>query len=262
MPELSTTLSEWWNGTRNIALWCTMAWYDIALRYRRSILGPLWLTASTGAMLIGMGPLYATLFGQPLSRFFPHLTLGIVFWNFFTSTINDGCLVFVSGAQYLKQPGFCPVTLVWRIIAKNILQLAHTILLYIPVMIWAGIRPNSVMLVFFIGFVVVIINLHAFALTLGVLTARFRDVGQIVASALTLLMFLTPVFWFPEDLPARSRFILYNPLAQMLEVLRSPLLGLGLEMQAGKLLIAFTLLNVLVAGLCYHYSRRHLVYWV
>lgn len=62
---------DWWAGTRNVELWSTLAWYDIVLRYRRSMLGPLWLTISMGAMLIGMGPLYSTLFNVPINKFFP-----------------------------------------------------------------------------------------------------------------------------------------------------------------------------------------------
>ena len=69
--------TDWWDGTRRTDIWWTLAWFYIVLRYRRSMLGPLWLTLSMGAMIGGMGPLYASIFGTELSKFFPHLTLGI-----------------------------------------------------------------------------------------------------------------------------------------------------------------------------------------
>ena len=260
--QLHSAWGDWWAGTRNTELWWTLAWYDVVLRYRRSMLGPLWLTLSTGALLAGMGPLYATLFKVPISTFFPHLTLGIIFWTFFTATINDGCSVFINGAQYLKQPGFSPSVLIWRSLARNILQLAHTIVLYLPVAIWAGIPLSPRMLLFLPGFAIVVINLHALTLTLGIICARFRDVAQIVASMLQLLMFLTPVFWFPSSLPGRSHAILYNPLAQLLDVVRLPLLG---DMPAPgtiRFLMLFTVLNILIAAAVYRLNRRHLVYWV
>ncbi len=52
------------------------------------MLGPLWLTLSMGAMIGGMGPLYSSLFGTELSKFFPHLALGIIFWGFFSSVVD------------------------------------------------------------------------------------------------------------------------------------------------------------------------------
>ena len=40
-----------------------------------------------------------------------------------------------------------------------------------------------------------------------------------------MLMFLTPVFWLPSSLPGRAQYILWNPFAQMLDLLRTPLMG-------------------------------------
>jgi ABC-type polysaccharide/polyol phosphate export permease len=99
-------------------------------------------------------------------------------------------------------------------------------------------------------------------ITLGIVCARFRDVVPVVASVLQLLMFLTPVFWFPDQLPERARFVLYNPLAQMLDVLRLPLMGGFPAEGTWRLLIAFALLNVAIAVGLYSYARQRLVYWV
>ena len=131
--------ADWWEGTRRTDIWWTLAWFDIVLRYRRSMLGPLWLTLSMGAMIGGMGPLYSSLFGTELSKFFPHLALGIIFWGFFSSMVTDSCNAFIGSANYLKQ-GYFPISLfVWRSMARNLIQFAHQIVLYIPVAIWAGI---------------------------------------------------------------------------------------------------------------------------
>jgi lipopolysaccharide transport system permease protein len=257
-----TAWGDWWAGTRHVDLWGTLAWYDIVLRYRRSLLGPWWITLSMGAMLVGMGPLYAALFGVPLARFYPHLALGIIFWNFLSTTINDGCQVFIAAAPYLKQGAVPRSVFVWRSLARQVFFLAHHLMLYLPVAIWAGVRWSPQMVLAVLGLLVAIINLHALSITLGLLSARFRDVSNIVSSSLQLLMFLTPVFWFPEKLPERSRFILYNPLAQLLDVLRLPLLGGYPAPGTALFLLYFTVLNVAVAAVLYARLRRQVVYWV
>ncbi|MFM8415209.1 MAG: ABC transporter permease [Planctomycetota bacterium] len=257
-----TAWTDWWAGTRRFDLWSTLAWYDIVLRYRRSIIGPLWITLSMGAMLLGMGPLYAALFDVPLARFYPHLALGIIFWNFFSTTLNDGCQVFITAAAYLKQGPVPRSVFVWRSLARHLFFLAHHVVLYLPVALWSGLAWSPRMLLAIPGLLVVIVNLHALSITLGLLSARFRDVPNIVSSSLQLLMFLTPVFWFPEKLPERSRFILYNPLAQLLDVLRVPLLG-GLPAPGTLWFLGyFTTLNVAVAAYLYATCRRRVVYWV
>lgn len=258
----SAAWGDWWQGTRNVELWATLAWYDVVLRYRRSILGPLWITISMGGLLAGMGPLYAGLFNVPTSRFFPHLALGIIFWNFFSTTIAESCSVFVAAAPYLKQGEFPRSVFIWRHLAKNLMQLAHHAILYLPIAAWAGIPCSWRMLMFVPAILVVLVNLHALSVTLGIVAARFRDVGQLVASMLQLLMFLTPVFWFPDNLPSRAKFILYNPLAQMLDSVRLPLLG-GLPTPGTWwFLLAFTAVNVGVAVTAYAWKQRQIVYWI
>lgn len=261
-PNVAAAGRDWWTGTRNVELWWTLAWYDIVLRYRRSLLGPLWLTISMGMLLVGMGPLYAVLFHVPLQRFFPHLALGIVFWTFFTSSILDGCSVFIGAAPYLKQGDSPGSVFVWRSLARNLIQLAHHLILYVPVAIWAGLAWSPRMLLFAPGLVLILINLHAAMITLGIVCARFRDLILVVTSLFQLLLFLTPVFWFPESLPERARFVLYNPLAQLLDVVRMPLLGAVVASGTWWFLLYFTLLNVALAAGLYLTKRQQLVYWI
>jgi len=254
--------ADWWAGTRNVDLWWTLAWYETVLRYRRSLLGPLWITLSMGAMLVGMGPLYSTLFNVPIRAFYPHLTLGIIFWTFMSTAINESCQMFIAAAPYIKQGDFPRSIFVWKGLSKQVINLAHHILLYVPVAIWAGITLSPLMLVFLPGLLLVLINLHALSITLGIICARFRDVSQIVSSVLQLLMFLTPVFWLPDTLPNRVHLILYNPLAQLLDVIRLPLLGGSVAPGTWRFLACFSCLNVVVAAILYAKKRRVLVYWI
>lgn len=46
-------------------------WLDIKLRYRGSILGPFWLTASTAVMVAAMGVLYAYLMNMDVHKYLP-----------------------------------------------------------------------------------------------------------------------------------------------------------------------------------------------
>ncbi|WP_395348979.1 ABC transporter permease [Variovorax sp. UC122_21] len=243
-------------------IWWTLAWFDIVLRYRRSLLGPLWLTLSMGIMIGGMGPLYSGLFGTELSRFFPHLALGVIFWGFFSNIVTDACHSFVNSAHYLKQ-GYFPITLfVWRGLSRNIIQFGHQIVLYVPVALWAGISLSWHALLFVPAFLLLIINAHAVGLVLGLVCTRFRDVTQIVTSMMQMLMFLTPVFWLPENLPGRARYVLWNPLAQMLDLLRTPLMGGIPDLHHWLAIAGWTVVSVVCASLLFIKYRRRVVYWL
>jgi lipopolysaccharide transport system permease protein len=260
--DLRAAWADWWAGTRHVSLWGTLAWYDTVLRYRRSMLGPLWITLSMGILLLGMGPLYAVLFGVPLARFYPHLALGVIFWHFFVGAITDGCWVFINAAPYLKQAEFSLATFAWRSLARQVIQLAHHIVLFVPVAIWAGVGWSPRQLLVVPGLLIVLVNLHALAIVLGILTARYRDIAPIVTASLQFLMFLTPVFWLPESLHGRARFVLANPLAQLLDIVRLPLLGSLPAAGTWWFLAVWTTLVVVAAGALYTALRRRVVYWI
>jgi len=255
-------VADWLAGTCRIGLWGTLAWYDTVLRYRRSLLGPLWITLSMGLLLLGMGPLYAVLFDVPLRRFYPHLALGVIVWHFLVGAVTDGCQVFIAAAPYLKQAAFPLSAFVWRSLARLVIQFAHHLVLYVPVAIWAGVTVSPRQLLAIPGLLLVLVNLHAIMTILGILTARFRDVAPITAAAMQFLMFLTPVFWMPDSLHGRARYVLWNPLAQLLDVVRLPLLGSLPAPGTWRLLALFTVLTVAVAGALYASCRRKVVYWI
>ena len=253
---------DWWEGTRRADIWLTLGWFDIVLRYRRSMLGPLWLTLSMAAMIAGMGPLYASLFGTELSTFFPHLALGIIFWTFFTTLVTESCNAFVSSANYLKQ-GYFPISMfVWRAMTRNLIVFAHQIIIYIPVALFTHISLSWSALLFIPAFLLMLINAHAIGLVLGLICTRYRDVTQIVTSVMQLLMFLTPVFWLPESLPDRAKYVLYNPFAQMLDLLRRPLMGGVSDMHNWWGILGWTAAGLIASAWLFRRYRRRVVYWL
>ena len=85
---------------------------------------------------------------------------------------------------------------------------------------------------------------------------------QIVTSVMQMLMFLTPVFWMPESLPERAQYILWNPFAQMLELLRRPLMGGVADMHNWIGILGWTALSLLAAMVLFTKYRRRVVYWL
>ena len=70
-------------------LWMTLGWQDIKQCYRRSSLGPLWITLSLGITVLTMGFLYARLFHQDIHTYLPFLSVEMVFFALVSSLIND-----------------------------------------------------------------------------------------------------------------------------------------------------------------------------
>ncbi|MCY1376097.1 ABC-2 type transporter [compost metagenome] len=118
------------------------------------------------------------------------------------------------------------------------------------------------MLLIIPAFVILIINAHALGLLLGLICTRYRDVTQIITSLMQMLMFLTPVFWLPENLPSRAKYVLWNPFAQMLDLLRTPLMGGVAHLHSWIGIGVWTVLCVSIASVLFIKYRRRVVYWL
>jgi len=254
---------EWWSGTTDYPLWWTLAWKDIADRYRRSMLGPFWLTISMAVVLGGMGPLYARLFNVPIVVFFPHLALGVIIWQFITVTLNEAGTTFVTAAPFLKSRPYPLSAFIWRIIARNLVTLLHQLPVFLPIAYFAGIRPTPATLLFFPGLLLLVLALHALAMIAAIVCTRFRDVPQIIASLLQLAVFMTPVLWLPSSLPPAAQWIVkYNPFAQLLDIVRLPLLGQPPAAATWLWVVAWTAGTGLIAALLFKQFHRRIIYWL
>src|SRR2546421_8571338 len=134
MDDLFEGLSKSW-------MWSAMAMQDIRLRYRGSVLGPFWLTISTVIMVAAIGLIYARLFNMELARYLPFLTIGLVIWQYVSSLITDGCQTFLSSQNIIHQAPMPFSIHVWRSVYRNVIVLAHNlvivplvlIIFYVPV---------------------------------------------------------------------------------------------------------------------------------
>ena len=85
-------------------IWWGLAWQEIKQRYSRSVIGPFWITLSTGVLVAAMGPLYGVLLGQNVAGYIQHLAVSLIIWSFiwFISE-HKVCLLRIWLAHELKQ---------------------------------------------------------------------------------------------------------------------------------------------------------------
>src|SRR5580765_273080 len=114
-------LGDLWQGITSIYIWPMLGWQDIKQRYRRSVIGPFWLTISYGAMIAGMGPLYGRLLQQNVSGYFSYLAIGFVVWILVSGIMTDTCNAFIAAEGTIKQMKLPLSIHVLRVVWRNIL---------------------------------------------------------------------------------------------------------------------------------------------
>lgn len=255
-------------GWRQRALWGHLGWQDIKQRYRRSVLGPLWISISMGVIALGLGILYSLLFQVELKEFLPHVAVGLLIWNFISGCILEGSEVFISNEGLIK---FLPAPLslhVYRLVWRQTLFFLHNLVIWAILMVVFPHPLGWSLLLALPAFALLAVNGGWIAILSGILATRFRDIPPIIASIVQLLFYMTPIVWSVDilgDNPAvreRASLAELNPMYHFLEIVRAPLLGQGIELRSWLVVGVITIVGWGIGLLCMRNYRARVAYWV
>lgn len=243
-------------------LWSFLAWQDIKLRYRRSKIGPLWITLSMAIFCLTLGVVYSKLFKTDIREYLPFLSISFVIWGLIASLLGEFPNLYIDNAAYIKDIRINPFTVLFRVVARNVLVFAHNALIIFGIYIYFDLWPGATALLAIPGLVLVLLNLAAIGLTLSIVGARFRDVGQITQNLIQVLFFITPVIWFPRLVSPDSWVLRANPFAYFLDLIRSPLLGSAPSMLSWGVALTTLILFTTVGVLLYRAKSSRIPFWV
>jgi lipopolysaccharide transport system permease protein len=243
----------------------TLSVLDIQQRYRGSILGPFWLTLSTGVMIGAMGFIYAGLFHINVHTYLPFLSLSLVLWNLMSAFTAEGSTCFL-GSEGMIRAMRMPLSMhAARVVVRNYLVFAHNIVVIVVVFAIMRKLPGPYSFMIIPGFALWTVDAFAISLLLGVFCARFRDIPPIVASIMQIAFFVTPIIWSPTILLHRGIgkvLITWNPFAALLGIIRDPLLGSPLELMTWLVALGYSAVLIVAAGVLFAIARPRIAYWV
>lgn len=250
------------SGIETWRIWTMLASTDIKQRYRRSVLGQFWLTLSMAIMIFGMGAVYSILFNAEIKSYIPYIAVSFVIWGFISPVIIESANAFIENERIILHTAIAPSALIFRLVCRNIFVFAHNILIIPIVFALLGVGINWNILWLIPGSLLVFLNCFWIAYVVAIICIRYRDVPQIVGSAMQIMFFVTPIVFRPSQLGASSYILLANPLASFLEVMREPILGHAPSAEALCVCVGMLVFGSL-ASLAFvgRYSWR-VVYWL
>lgn len=257
-----TIAAELLAGLRGWHVWVVLGWDDIRQRYRRSVIGPFWITLSMGAFILLLGLVYSQLFHVEIRTYMPYLAVGYIVWGFISLTTTESCMAFHEASGIIKQIKLPFVSYVLRVVWRNFIVFLHTIVIIVPLAIVFEHAPNLKTLLALPGLFIVCVNVTWVALLLAILSARYRDIVPIVGTMVQIMIFATPIMW-PVSALSNARYIAeVNPLYHLIELVREPLLGAAPEPRAWLVGIGVAIAGSTVATALLAAKARRIVFWL
>ncbi len=275
-------------------LWGHLGWQDIKQRYRRSVIGPFWITISQGVIALGLGLLYSQLFHMPTATFLPYISTGFIIWGFISGCLSEGMETFISNEGLIKQLPAPLSVYVLRTVWRQTLMLVHNLIVYVIVIAvfftslnhqyslntgncdgnFSGICHPGIgwySLTAIPGFFLLALNAGWVTLLLGIISTRYRDIPQVINSIIQLLFYMTPIVWPIDQLMKGGArvdtswalpFVYGNPLFHFIQIVRAPMIGQAVSPYSWVIVGGITVIGWGLALVAMRNYRSRVSYWV
>ncbi|MBB5577642.1 ABC transporter permease [Rhizobium paranaense] len=238
-------LSDLVETLRRLPLALYFAWGDTRARYRRSILGPLWLVLGTAVGVVGLGFVWSELLHVDKATFIPSLSIGLIVWQLIAGCVMEASSIFVQNAKLIRNLKTPLLIFPLQLLIRQTINFSHNLLVVIGVFFLfpPPLVSNQILVV--PGIILVLGNLFWINALVGLLGARYRDIGPLIAAFMPLMFFITPVIYRPQQLAMAGYIAWVNPFTYLVTLIRDPLEGVAPPLfvygiSAGSLLAGFS----------------------
>ena len=257
-------LRESWSDRR---IWLLTAAVSVGNKYRRTVLGPWWLTLTTLMFIFGLAILRIGLNGGDLREAIPYVGLGFIGFMLIAGGITSGANVYVSSGNQLSTTRRPYSSYVFQSNTTVFIDFLHNAVVIVILAVVFAIPLTLAWGWSVLATALIVLSGVGVGLWLGPVVARFRDVGPMVGAIVRLLFFLTPIFWSIDQLEVtgRASFAWYNPLTYQLLAFRDPILGTThSNAPINPMLMAalLTVFNLTLGIIVFIKTRSRLPYWV
>ena len=239
-----------------------LAVQDIELRYRRSLLGPLWVSAALIVTILALAYVFSGVFGASYVHYVSYVAAGLLTWQLLSTLVTDACSSVIDNTSLLQNAPLSLGLVAGRVALRNAMIFAHNFIAVTCLLLFFGVSPTPFLIFALPGALFILILGFSASLMLGPLCARFRDVPLIVQNLMQVVFFLTPIFWIPTAASHRPSFIEVNPFYHFIQLVRAPMLGEAptlLDWESSALCCAAV---IFLAALSVSMTRKRLTLWL
>jgi ABC-type polysaccharide/polyol phosphate export permease len=249
-------------GFRLSPLWLRLGFEQTMNRYRRTLLGPFWAASATLSIGLSLSFVFGPLLGGSFRESLPHILGGLLCWSLVSGPVSDGAGAYTGGAGMMQSQKLPLSFYNLLTINKLVVNFLHNIVAFWAMMALFRLLtfPHWSLL---LAIPTVLLAGFFISIPVGMISARYRDVGFLISAVMGAMFLLTPVFWSRAQLSPEKQWVAdYNPFAHLLELVRQPFLG-----QAPPLfnwMVCFGIIGVAAffAVISLALFRKRVVFWL
>jgi ABC-type polysaccharide/polyol phosphate export permease len=258
---MNKTFKDLMDGLRLYPVWLHQAYHSLVVKYKRTILGTLWIAGNFVFTSLAITLVFGTLFHQDLKTFLPYSMLGNLVGTTCLWMISEAPDMFIYSGGIIKNHAYPFTYFAFESVARVLMLLAHNFIVFYFFMLVNGTLcvPHWT---FIPGLILITISMLTWGSLLGMFAARFRDLRFLLPNIANLLFFLTPIYWRVDMLGPKEWIAELNPIYNLVSILRQPLLGLQATSGNWLYAIGIAATGTILWLIFFTIYRRRIPFWV
>ena len=246
-----------------IPLWTKLAWIEIVQSYRRTMLGPFWITLNLVIFVIAMTLVYGALFAVPTREYAAFLTCGMIGWIWVGALLTDVGNTFMTYSGFIKGTPINKSLFIWTTVSKLIIALSHHMIVWLGLVLLGIIQLSVYSLLIVPAVVILFIFSIPVTAVAAIVFTRYRDLQRLLSSMVIVLMMITPIFWQPGMLTGwRTAVYFVNPVYYLIEFVRAPLLGARPDPVVLVVMLGMLAFVWIFGAWFYRRYEKYVVFWL
>jgi lipopolysaccharide transport system permease protein len=205
-----------------------LAWRDIAVRYKQTVLGAAWAVIRPLLPMVVLVIVFSWIAQLP-SGGVPYSLLvltGMLAWQLFASAVSSSGESLVGNAHLISKVYFPRLNVPLSSLAVSLVDFVVTLPVLLAMMVWYGTEVTWRLALFPAFVVLALLAALSVGLWLSALTVRYRDFRVLVPFLLQFGLYLAPVGYGIVAVPEAYRDLYsLNPMVGIVEGFRWSLLG-------------------------------------
>ncbi|OYW27389.1 MAG: hypothetical protein B7Z44_12540 [Caulobacter sp. 12-67-6] len=251
-----------YRGVLLTPLWWRVSVEQTVTRYRRSLLGPVWMASTTLATAFSLAIVFGSIFGGDAKDNLSFIMIGVVGWSITGGILPEIANTFVNAAGVMQVRSLPLSFHAFQQMSKIFINFMHQVVgLWLVLMLMKlAVVPHWTLLV---NLPIALLTGLFVSIPLGMVSVRFRDINYMVGFIAQSLFMLTPVFWRRSQVPETMRWIVdLNPFSHLLEIVRQPLMGAAAPIHDVNASLAFLGVAALLTLISLTLVRTRVVFWL
>lgn len=191
-------------------------------------------------------------------NYYLYLLSGLLPWIFLTQTLQMTASIFVYSSELLKSFRINPLVLVMSQVLDNLVNFIFAfVIIFIPVFFVSDVSNLHGLWFMPVNLILLILGTSFLAVFISMFNVFFRDTSFVLSFVISVVFFITPIFYPKEYIPEVYRWIVsLNPFYYFIEPFRISIVEFSLNNYLMSLMRGFGFLSMIMVTTIIYWRRK------